>query len=205
MLASCILLVLPKAWKAHIHGVSRVSWCLPGKWKQWEEVAVSNLNATVGCGYSKRQQKAPYTNSSFKCPGENRYEWGTQSLMKVSFSFGKHQSLLLKMNQVIFSMGVEGKQSKFIQHIYQFTNLTGPITFPISKKLNKNQSYRQPTPLSPSACWPKIRVCLLLFSSSGQEIFGFTHLIFRLISIHTLGQGMWICLTEGSQAVLYWV
>lgn len=70
------------------------------------------------------------TNSSFKCPGESRYEWGTQSLMKVSFSFGKHQSLLLKMNQVIFSMGVEGKQSKFIQHIYQFTNLTGPITFP---------------------------------------------------------------------------
>lgn len=90
--------------------------------------------------------------------------------------------------------------------ICQFTNLVGSVIFSLSNIEQKSelQSNNIPTLPVPPALRPKIRIYLFLFSSSGQEMFGFIQLIFRLVSIQTLSQGMctWLTQTPVKQSIL---
>lgn len=90
--------------------------------------------------------------------------------------------------------------------ICQFTNLVGSVIFSLSNIEQKNQSYSQLTshPTTSPFTQTKIRIYLFLFSSSGQEMFEFIQLIFRLVGIQTLSQGMckWLMQTPIKQSFL---
>lgn len=78
--------------------------------------------------------------------------------------------------------------------------------FSLYQILNKNLSYSQPTshPTPSPFAQTKIKIYLFLFSSSGQETFEFIQLIFRLVGIQTLSQGMctWLMQTPIKQSLL---
>lgn len=89
--------------------------------------------------------------------------------------------------------------------ICQFTNLVGSVIFSLSNIEQKSELQSTNIPPYPYPfTQTKIKIYLFLFSSSGQEMFEFIQLIFRLVGIQTLSQGMctWLMQTPIKQSLL---